>query len=76
MADQAPQATLNGVANCRRMVVLYGIVVDRGHGSFLPSRIPAGIPDSIGFRNGLISPWNDLIPTCVPWNSADSAEKT
>jgi hypothetical protein len=75
MADQAPQATLNGAANCRRMVVLYGVVADRGHGSFLPSRIPAGIPDSIGFQNKLILPWNGLIPMCVPRNSADSAGK-
>jgi hypothetical protein len=42
----------------------------------LPSRIPAGILDSIGFRNKLILPWNDLIPTSVPQNSADSAEKS
>ena len=40
----------------------------------LPSGIPAGIPDSVGFRNELILPWNDLIPMCVPWNSAESAE--
>jgi len=42
----------------------------------LPSGIPAGIPDSVGFRNKLILPWNDLIPTCVSRNSADSAEKS
>ncbi len=76
MADQAPQAaSLNGVANCRRMVVSYGIVADRGQESFLPSGITVGIPDSVGFRNKLILPWNDLIPTCVPWNFAYSAEK-
>ena len=28
MADQAPQATLNGVANCRRMVIWYHIVAE------------------------------------------------
>jgi hypothetical protein len=77
MADQAPQATLlNGVANYRRMVVSYGIVADRGQGSFLPSGITVGIPDSVGFRNKLILPWNDLILMCVPWNFAYSAEKT
>ena len=41
----------------------------------LPSGIPAIIPDSVGFRNKLILPWNDLIRTCVPQNSVDSAEK-
>jgi len=42
----------------------------------LPSGIPAIIPDSVGFRNKLILPWNDLIRTCVPQNSVDSAEKS
>jgi hypothetical protein len=28
MVDQAPQATLNGVANCRRMVIRYHIVAE------------------------------------------------
>jgi hypothetical protein len=40
----------------------------------LPSRIPAGIPDSVGFRNKLILPWNDLIPTCDPGNRKKSVE--
>ena len=30
--------------------------------------LPSGIPDSGGFRNKLILPWNDLIPMCVPRN--------
>ena len=34
----------------------------------LPSRIPAGILDSVGFWNKSILPWNDLIPTCVSRN--------
>jgi hypothetical protein len=33
-----------------------------------------GILDSVGFRNKLILPWNDLIPTCVPRNRKSSAE--
>ena len=41
----------------------------------LPSGIPARIPDSVGFQNKLILPWNDLIPTSAPRNSADSVEK-
>ncbi len=54
MADQAPQATLK--ANCRRMVVSYGIVAEVTGPSYrptstyllhsLPSGIPAGISES------------------------------
>ena len=40
----------------------------------LPSGIPAGIPDSVGFRNKFILPWNDLIPTCIPQNPKSSTE--
>ena len=40
----------------------------------LPSGIPAGIPDSGGFRYKLFLPRNDLIPTCVPTESGNSAE--
>jgi len=53
------------------MVVRYGIVAEvkgptlRNSGS--------GIPDP-EFRSKLILPWNDLIPTCVPWNAGNSAE--
>ena len=34
----------------------------------LASGIPVRIPDSVGFRNKLFLPWNDLIPSCVPRN--------
>jgi hypothetical protein len=40
----------------------------------LPSGIPAGIPDPVGFRNKLILPWNDLISTSVQRNWKLSAE--
>jgi hypothetical protein len=41
----------------------------------LPSRIPVGIPDSVGFQTKLILPWNDfLTPTCVQRNWQNSAE--
>ena len=40
----------------------------------LPSRILAGIWDSVGFWTKLILPWNDLIPTCVPRNWRNSVE--
>jgi hypothetical protein len=36
------------------------------HGSFPPDS--GRIPGSGGFRNKLILPWNDLIPTCVQQN--------
>ena len=65
MADQAPQATLNGVGKLQKngSTVWYVAEVKgptlRNSGS--------GIPDP-EFRSKLILPWNDLIPTCVPWN--------
>ena len=40
----------------------------------LPYGIPAEIPDFGGFRNKLFLPRNDLIPTCVPTESGNSAE--
>ena len=58
-------------ANCRRMVVPYGIVAEITGPSLQNSR--SGIPDP-EFWSKLILPWNDLIPTCVPRNSKNSAK--
>jgi hypothetical protein len=53
------------------MVVWYGIVAEVTGPSLQNSG--SGIPDQ-EFRGILILPWNDLIPTCVPRNSRNSAE--
>ena len=82
MADQAPQATLK--ANCRRMVVLYGIVAEVMGPSYTDLQVrtyyvsfPTEFqPEFLSpeFWTKLILPWNDLIPTCVPTESRNVAE--
>jgi len=61
-------------AECHRCVVL-GCTLNvcytwhrMQYSRVLPFGIPAGIPDSVRFRNKLILSWNDLILTCVPRN--------
>ena len=71
MADQAPQATLK--ANCRRMVVSYGIVAEVTGPSYIDLQVrmyyisfpPETRPEfpSPEFWTKLILRWNDLIPT-------------
>ena len=82
MADQAPQATLK--ANCRRMVVSYGIVAEVTGPSYIDLQVrtyyvsfpPEVRPEflSLEFWTKLILPGNDLIPTCVPTESGNAAE--
>jgi hypothetical protein len=71
MADQAPQATLNGVGKLQKHGSQYGIVAEAMGPSLRNSG--SGIPD-MEFRSKLILPWNDLILTCVPRNSGNAAE--
>jgi hypothetical protein len=69
MADQAPQAILK--ANCRRMVVSYGIVAEVTGPSYIDLQVRTYFvsfpPEfrleflSPEFRTKLILPWNDLI---------------
>ena len=82
MVDQAPQATLK--ANCKRIVVLYGIVAEVTGPSYIDLQVRTyyvSFPTefrpeflSLEFRTKLILPWNDLILTCVPTESRNAAE--
>jgi len=82
IADHAPQATLK--ANCRRMVVSYGIVaevtgpscIDLQVRTYYVSFPPEFRPEFLSpeFRTKLILPWNDLIPACVSTESRNAAE--